>query len=175
MSVDSKAIVRANVSLEQIVDCLSTEFSDIEVLNTNTENFFRVHFSNSSGKTCVMWVSYNFADNLAEKGINGIAISSSFRYDDGIGAKAVKLVVETFGGYYDENDCDDEGFVPVNIHLLEQGGGLSELEKFKHKVIAKVGFSKLNDILELLNSYLAVHLSNENILNDFRKSWQGKA
>lgn len=157
MSVDSKAIIRANVSLEQIVSCLSVEYSHVEVVATHIEHFFRFVIGRSNTedyKKCILWASFDFETTFADFGIKGVYISTNYRHPEGV--NIVKLLCETFGGYFDECDCDDEDHIPVNVHLLEQIGELSEIDKFKHKAIAKFRFSKLADVLGLLDEYVAI-------------------
>ena len=67
-----------------------------------------------------------------------------------------RYLCEKFGGYLDENDCDDEGFYPINFHLYSQGEEFTKLDEFRHKVIKEVGYDKLNSVMKLLDEYSEV-------------------
>jgi thiazole synthase len=62
----------------------------------------------------------------------------------------MRHLCETFGGYMDENDCDDEDYYPIRLDLYAQGTGFTEMDLFRNKVIAKLGYKNLKAAEELL-------------------------
>ena len=74
----------------------------------------------------------------------------------GNSVEIARYLCETFGGYLDENDCDDEGFYPINFHLYSQGSELQNLMNLGIKVIKEVGYDKLKVVMSLLDEYSEV-------------------
>ncbi len=109
-----------------------------------------------------MWV--NFKDG-EDHGSLAISFTNSCERENGItgvwtslgkwgnSVEIAKYLCETFGGYIDENDCDDEGFYPINFELYSQGKEFTKLDEFRHKVIKEFGYDKLKVAMELLDEY----------------------
>jgi hypothetical protein len=89
---------------------------------------------------------------LAERdyGINGILLSL------GCWGNSVEIMMhflEEFGGFIDEDDCDDIDFQAVNIHKLEDAREYTPKEKFKQKLIFEFGAANVDNILKLCEEY----------------------
>jgi len=152
MGVDTKAILRKGVTIEQIQEALSNKYGNVEV-NSTFEDFMYVSFKDGDDQRD-MAVSFN---NSCERD-NGIAgVWCSMRLW-GNSVEIARYLCETFGGYLDENDCDDEEFYPINFHLYEQGVEFTKLDLFKNKVISKFGFEHLKDAMELFNEFKTIEL-----------------
>ncbi len=147
MGVDTKAIIRKGTTLEQISDALKTKYSDVEITNTYSENSFRATFKDGEDQR-QMWISYD--STVVASGIDGIWMSLGF-WGDSVGI--MRFLCETFGGYLDESDSDNEPFYPINFHLFKQGKEFSEIDSFRNKVISKLGYGNLKITMELFEEF----------------------
>jgi hypothetical protein len=151
MGVDTKAIIRKGTTLEQIEQALKLKYTEIEILASKSiGDYFRILFTedlNSNNKRMLV-CGYN--DTKPDYKIDGVYLSLGM-WGDSVGI--LKYLCETFGGYLDENDCDDEGFYPININLFEQGKDFNERDIFVNKVISKLGYGNLKVALELFDEY----------------------
>jgi len=73
-------------------------------------------------------------------------------WGDSVGV--LKYLCETFGGYIDENDCDDQGFYPVNAHLHQQGTDFTTKDEMFHALTAKIGYESTILILPTIEKYI---------------------
>jgi len=152
MGVDTKAILRKGVTIEQIEKAISQKYTDVEV-RASSNDFMYIAFKdgNDQRQLAICFSSSCETDN----GISGVWTSLGMW---GNSIEIARYLCETFGGYLDENDCDEEGFYPINFHLYSQGTEFTKLDEFKHKVIKEVGYDKLTSVMKLLNEY------SENVL-----------
>ena len=154
MGVDTKAIIRKGTSLEELETHLKSKYSNVKCEATNTEDFFRFYFEDGKEQR-TMWVSYH--DTTKEHLYDGVWMSL------GAWGNAVPImrdICETFGGYLDESDCDDEPFYPINFHLFEQGKEFTKMDMFRHKVMCKLGYKNWETALELFEEFKSLnHLS----------------
>lgn len=150
MGVDTKAILRKGTTIEQIEKAISDKYTDVEVRAT-MPNFMYVTFKDGEDQR-LLWVSFT---NSCERD-NGIAGVWTSLGKWGNSVEIARYLCETFGGYLDENDCDDEGFYPINFHLYTQGSESTKLDEFRHKVIKEVGYDKLKVVMSLLDEYLGL-------------------
>jgi len=150
MGVDTKAIIRKGVTIEQIANTLSEKYEGISVHATQTD-FMYVIFKEGLNQRDLA-VSFN---NSCERddGISGVWVSIS-SWGNSVGI--LRYLCETFGGYLDENDCDDKGYYPINFHLYQQGKEFTDLDLFKHKVITLFGYDKLKEAISLFESFSKV-------------------
>jgi len=151
MSVDTKAILRKGITIEQIKDAMSSKYNNVEVMATQPD-----------------FMSIRFKDNISTRSLF-VSFTNSCERDDGIPGVGVRLgkwensieilryLCETFGGYLDENDCDDEGYYPINFHLYQQGTDFTKRDLFINKVIAALGYDNLKITLELLDEYVELN------------------
>lgn len=150
MGVDTKAILRKGTTMEQIKKAISDKYTEVEVMATMLD-FMYVTFKDGADQRRLAVSFTNSCER--DNGIAGVWISLGMW---GNSVEIARYLCETFGGYLDENDCDDDGFYPINFHLYSQGTEFTKLEKFRHKVIMEVGYDKLNAVMKLLNEYSEV-------------------
>ncbi len=148
MGVDTKAIIRKGTTIEQITDSLSKKYDVLSVESTHDDKFFFINLNDGISNRS-MAVSFN---NTCERddGIAGVWCSLGCR-DNAV--EVMKHLCETFGGYIDENDCDDVPFYPINIEEYLKGSELTKLDELKNKIISKLGYENLNKALELFEEY----------------------
>lgn len=147
MGVDTKAILRKGTTIEQIEKAISEKYTDVKVRATMPD-FMYVIFKDGEDprKLAVSFTNSCERDN----GIAGVWTSLS-KWGNSI--EIARYLCETFGGYLDENDCDDEGFYPINFHLYEQGKEFTKLDLFRHEVISKLGYDNLKVAEEIFNKF----------------------
>jgi hypothetical protein len=148
MSVDTRAILRKGVTIEQIEKAISEKYTEVKVHTLVAPDFILISFMDGVYKRIISVSLENSYER--DYGIAGVGVSLGFW---GNSVKILTYLCETFGGYLDENDCDDEGFYPINFHLYSQGDEFTKLDEFRHKVINSVGYDKINTVMELFNEY----------------------
>jgi hypothetical protein len=150
MGVDTKAIIRKGTTIEQIEKAISDKYTEVEVKATMPD-FMYVTFKDGADQR---QLDVSFTNSCErENNIAGVWISLG-KWGNSI--EIARYLCETFGGYLDESDCDDEGFYPINFHLYSQGNEFTKLDEFRHKVITEVGYDKLNAVIKLLDEYSEV-------------------
>lgn len=147
MGVDTKAILRKGITIEQIEKAISAKYTDIKVI-ASSPDFMYVIFKDGEDQRSL---AVSFTDSCErDYGISGVWTSLG---KWGNSVEIAKYLCETFGGYIDEDDCDEEGFYPINFHLYLQGSEFTKLDEFRHKVIKEVGYDKLKVVMSLLDDY----------------------
>ena len=145
MGVDTKAILRKGVTIEELEKALSEEYLKVEVRTTSMVDFMYFTFKDGEDQR---QLAVSFSNSCErDDNISGVWISLG---KWGNSVEIVRYLCETFGGYLDENDCDDEGYYPINFHLYSQSKKFTPFDLFKHKVIQKFGYDKLTEAIELL-------------------------
>lgn len=152
MGVDTKAIIRKGVTLEELKEHAEKKYGKVSVDTTYLEDLFYLRFGEESGDNKYRNLAVFLDPTLAERdyGINGILLSL------GCWGESVSIMMhflEEFGGFIDESDCDDIGFQAVNIHKLEQARDYTPLDEFKHKLVKEFGSENASKILELCKEY----------------------
>lgn len=147
MAVDTKAILRKGTTIEQIEQAISAKYTEVEVIASSAD-FMRITLKDTQDHR-VMWVSFSNSCER-ENGIAGVWISLGCW---GNSVEIAKYLCETFGGYIDENDCDNEGFYPINYHLYAQGSESTKADEFRNKVIQQIGYDKLKAVMALFEEY----------------------
>ena len=147
MGVDTKAILRKGTTIEQIEKAISKKYTDVRV-HMSTCDFAWVSFKDGAEQRQLAVLLADSYDS--ENNIYGVWTSMGMW---GNSVEIVRYLCETFGGYLDENDCDDEGYYPINFHLYSQGKEFTKLDEFRHKVIQEVGYDKLKSVMQLLEDY----------------------
>jgi hypothetical protein len=151
MGVCTKAILRKGTTIEKIEKAISEKYTDVEVKPTSMLDFMYVTFKDGADQRRLGVSFTNYCE--IEYNIAGVWISLG-KWRNSI--EIARYLCETFGGYLDESDRDDEGYYPINFHLYSQGTEFTKLDKFRHKVITEVGYDKLNVVMKLLDEYLEV-------------------
>ena len=151
MGADTKAILRKGVTIEEIEKAISKKYTDVEVRPTSMVYFTYILFKDGIDNRQLVVSFSNSCER--ENGIAGVWTSLG-KWGNSI--EIMRYLCETFGGYLDESDCDDEGYYPINYHLYSQGTEFTKLDNFRHKVIMEVGYDKLDIVMKLLDEYLKV-------------------
>jgi hypothetical protein len=150
MVVDTKAIIRKGTTIEQIESAISAKYKDVTVY-VNTQDLMCMSFVDGEDSRTM---SVSFTNSCQrDDGIAGVCLSLGFW---GNSVEIMKYLCETFGGYIDENDCDDKEFYPINFEEYQKGADFTPLDIFKNKVIKEVGYGKLKPVLTLLDEYLII-------------------
>ena len=147
MGVDTKAILRKGVTIQEIEKALSDKYTEAEVRATMPD--FMYAMFKDGGDQRKLAISFTNSCEI-DNGIAGVWVSLS-NWKNSVGI--ARYLCETFGGYLDENDCDDEGFYPINFHLYMQGEEFTKLDLFRHEVISKLGYDNLKVAEELFNKF----------------------
>lgn len=147
MGVDTKAILRKGVTIQEIEKAISDKYTEVKVTSTMPD-FMYVTFKDGNDHR---QLAVSFSNSCErDNGISGVWTSLG-KWNNSV--EIAKYLCETFGGYLDEDDCDDEGFYPINYHLYSQGTDFSKLDEFRHKVIQKVGYDNLKVVMSLFDEY----------------------
>lgn len=147
MGVNTTAILRKGLTIEEIEKAISEKYTDVEV-RASSNDFMYVIFKDGADQR---QLAISFSNSCErDNGIAGIWISLGMW---GNSIDIARYLCETFGGYLDENNCDDEGYYPINFHLYLQGAEFNQLDLFKNKVIQKFGYKHLKDALSLLYEF----------------------
>ena len=150
MGVDTKAIIRKDVSLKELIGVLSKKYGKVEVHTTHSDDFYQLIFKDGEDRR-QMAVFFDAAERTYK--IDGVLLSLGHW---GNSIEIMKYLLDLFGGYLDENDCDDEDFYPINIEGFEEAKTLSDLDKFKNKIVAEYGYENLQKTINLFNEYRAI-------------------
>ena len=152
MGANTKAIIRKGVTVLQIKEALEKKYENVSVYGDKTL------YINLSADNMVRNIYVSFS-NCCENdyNISGVYLSLGCF---GESVEILKYLCLTFGGYLDENDCDENGFYPINFHLYQQGTEFTKKDMFIHKIISKLGMDKLNITLELFDEYIDISKEN---------------
>lgn len=147
MGLETKAIIRKGVTLEQISNAIYFKYGEITV-NSNSTGAANISFFDGVDKRS-LFIMFG-SDCEREAGIAGVCLT--------LGAWGNSVAImhdlcKTFGGYLDENDCDNEGYYPINQQLYLQGCEVTEVDKFRDKVISEFGYNNLQRIMQICEDY----------------------
>lgn len=154
MGVDTKAILRKGTTLEEIKNRLELKYGETLVHTTHNKNYFELSFKepksipNAATHRSLSVFFNDYAKN--DYGIDGVLVFFSAW---GSSIEIMNWLLEEFGGYLDENDCDDKGFYPVNIEAFQKGKEFTKQDLFVTKVIHTLGYENLNAAMELFNEF----------------------
>ncbi len=149
MGIDTKAVIRKGVTLEELKAHAENEFGSVQIVSTHDEDLFYLMVKDGDRlRNLAVFLDPTIAER--DYGINGILLSLGC-WGNSLGI--MMHFLEEFGGFIDENDCDDIDFQAVNIHKLELAKDYTPEEKFKHKLVCKFGSENVSKILELCKEY----------------------
>ena len=148
MGVDSKAIIRPGTNLGELVEFIEKRYGEVVVDPTHAEYFFYLRFRDGEDNRLLAV----FYDRMAERdyGIHGVLLSL------GLWGNAVDILkgfCEEFGGYLDENDCDDEDYYPINPEKFSKGREFTKHDEFVQKIVKELGYQNVNKTLALFEEY----------------------
>lgn len=149
MGVDTKAIIRKGVTLEELVAHAEKKFEDISVQTTHDDDFFYIGFKFGEEKrNLAVFLDPEMTER--DHGINGILLSLRCW---GSSVEIAHHFAGEFGGFIDENDCDDIGFEAVNLQEFELAKDFTDLDRLKLKIAHEFGFDKVAKFLQLAEEY----------------------
>lgn len=149
MGVNTKAIINRGISLESIVKCIEKNFENVHVVNSQSNDFFKIQFlDDEDSRSMAVFLEYKMTDR--DYNISGVLLDLKTW---GNAVDIMKVLLNEFGGYLDENDCDDEGFYPINIEKFEQHIETTELDRMKNKIASTLGFENIEKTLKLFEEF----------------------
>ena len=149
MGVDSKAILTEGTTIETIKDKLSEKHDNIKIHALGS--LITIAFDDGKDRRQLSVFLKNQA--LTDYGIPGVLLSLS---SYGNAVKILKWLASELGGYVDENDCDDIGFVPVNLEKYKEGREFTKNDLFRLKVIEQLGYENLGKAIELFEEFKTI-------------------
>lgn len=133
MGIDTKAIIRSGVKIQQIAEVIEKHYKNVEIVRSADPSIFRVKFDDNKDRR-MLWVMY---DSVNESDpIDGVLLSLGCH---GSSIEIMKTILKEFGGYLDENDCDGIGYYPIEAENKNQPEP-TELEKLKHDAVDLFAF-----------------------------------
>lgn len=150
MSVDTIAIIRKETTLIEIFDYLKQTYENVEIKESTYMDKFGCFYFNDNKDTRTMYYSLDYDDIEKIYGICGIKLSLGFW---GNSFEIMKNLCNTFGGFVDENDCDENDFVPFKLEKFYMEGESNKIDLFKIKIIQTLGYKNLNKTLELFHEF----------------------
>lgn len=150
MSINTKAIIRKGTTIVEIMEVLKNHFDcEATIHATYSDDFFYISFNvNEDEKRRLNIFLTDTAKN--DYDIDGVLLDLGCH---GSSVKIMKTLLVKFGGYLDENDCDDKDFYPINLIEFKKGKDFSTLDLFTTKVIQKLGYENLKVALELFSEF----------------------
>lgn len=152
MGVDTKAIIRKDVSLDELVKFIANNYDNTEVHSTDMNYMFQISFKDGDDKR-LMFCFFN-EYGLSDYGINGNLLSFGCY---GNSVSIMKNILNEFGGYILENDCEDDWY-PINIDAFESSKTVTPLDVFRNKVVSKLGYNNLEVAMLLCKEYKEIDL-----------------
>ena len=154
MSVDTLAIIRQGTTIEEIKDAIFKKYGD-GIIKSSSPDFMHI----------------SFYDGMENRNI-AVSFSNSCKNDYGL-----KYLCETFGGYLDENDCDDNGFYPINLDEFQKGKDFTNIDLLVNEIISEIGYEKLKVTQKLFKKFFSLNLDelitkyelkHSKLLNDYQ-------
>ncbi len=152
MGVDTKAIIRKDVTLVMIKEALEQEYQcKASIEPTHIEYFFTITFSVHGENR---WLSV-FLTGVSKHdyGIDGVLLSLSAT---GFAVEVMTFLCKKFGGYLDENDCDSKEFEAFNLELFESAKNITPRDELTNEIISKLGYENLSKALALFEKYKGI-------------------
>lgn len=115
MSVDTKGLLKGTVTHQEVLNFIKQKYdknaeSHVEKDFDGVRNMGFICFKFNNEKRSMFYVSEN--GNKYDEIERGKYTSISLGYNDNA-ISIIREIVTEFGGYIDENDCDDKGFEPI--------------------------------------------------------------
>lgn len=155
MGVDTKAIIRKNLSLEELKVHAEKHFGGVEVETSNGLGFdlFYLNFADPIEKDRNRSLAVFLDPKLAGRdyGIEGTLLSLGCW---GGAVDIMKVFLKEFGGYLDENDCDATGFEPHHLDKFSLSKDFTPQDKLRQELASEIGYEnmvKAMKVFETLN------------------------
>ena len=148
MGSNTKAIIRKGTTLLELKECLESNYESVEIASTHSDDFFRLIFNDGKDRRCLNIFLKDTAKN--DYDIDGVLLDLG---SHGNSVKIMKTFLEKFGGYLDENDCDDEDFYSINLNEFKKGKKFSKQDLLIQRIIQKLGYENLKITLEIFKEF----------------------
>lgn len=124
MSVDTKGLLKGNVSHIEIIEFLKKKFGITEIDHSvKSGGVFEkvydkimydgyIYFKYKEEHRSMFYISCKPKDESYTEVDDGEYTYISLGHNE-LAEEIIESIVAEFGGYYDRNDCDDEGFVAI--------------------------------------------------------------
>ncbi len=152
MGVDTKAIIKKGTTIIELTEFMKDNFIDVKIHPTQDNYFFIINFDYKEDRRSMNVFLNNFGET--DYGIDGVLLSLGCNTD---AIEIMKIILNKFGGYLDENDCDDKDFYPVNIGEFKKSREYTELDKLKTEIIKDLGYTNLKPALLLFEKYKKIY------------------
>jgi hypothetical protein len=155
MGAETKAIIKKSVSIEAIKNALTQKYGDVDV-QTSESNSVWFAFKDENDTSRFMFLFFE-TNSLIEGNILTLCHNKA-------AINIMKYLCETFGGYLLENDCNDKkDFYPINFNLFQRTEPeCAKIDLFKNKIIAEIGYDKLETVLELFEQFKELSINEIN-------------
>ena len=124
MSTDTKGLLKGNVSHIEIIEFLKKKFNIENITHSVTKDpaftkfyskpiydgFIQIEIKDEYRR--MFYISGKPKDDSYTEVDDGEYTYISLGYNE-LAEEIIGAIVSEFGGYYDRNDCDDEGFVAI--------------------------------------------------------------
>lgn len=138
MSNNIRIIIKKGTTIEQIYSTLLNSYPDAYI------DSGWICFTDGTDKR---FLSISFDSTVYN--IDGVYCSLS---DYGNAYKILRSLCEVFGGYLSENEDGGE-FIPINFEEFSKGKEFTDMDLFRHEVITKLGYDKLEDAIKLFKKF----------------------
>lgn len=150
MGIDTKAIIRRGVTNEQIVLALKPYYTGVAIHSTCLPHMFTVWVDDGLQTTPIDVFFYDAETMIRDEGHDGVLLSVGYS-DNSV--SILRHLVDKFGGYLDEDDCDDVGYIGYNLKEYGKSKPLTGLDQFRMEVSTLLGHDKVESVLQLFKKY----------------------
>ena len=125
MSTDTKGLLKGNVSHIEIIEFLKKKFGITEIDHSVksggvSEKVYDkimydgyIYFKYKEEQRSIFYISEHPKGKSYTEVDDGEYTYVSLGHNE-LAEEIIESIVAEFGGYYDRDDCDDEGFVPIS-------------------------------------------------------------
>lgn len=156
MSSNTHAVLRKDTTINDIVEILSKKQKNVKVNSTSIHYMYTIDFETSTDEKRRMFVFTDAELTKSDYGIYGILCHLGYW---GESVEILQNLCEHFGGYLDKNDCDDEGFIPINQELFNQVVDQDPMSLVENKILSEFGHEKMKKVLSLFQEYHQIMLN----------------
>jgi hypothetical protein len=146
MSINTKGIIRKGTTLPEIKEVLENKYGNVGIKSYSDPTLFSLYFKDGEDQRKLSV----FVDDVAKRDykIDGVTLDLNCW---GNSVEIMKLLLSEFGGYLDENDCDDEGFYAINPDKFEEGRESTKADRVITSIIHRLGYDNLSKGLLLFD------------------------
>lgn len=146
MGVDTRAFLNPSVNFTMLLDYFSERGSDPKLhMGHGSDEFAFIFIRGLNG-------SRQLAVNMPHDGskIYGTEVSLSCNDE---AKDIIRGLCEEFGGYYLENDCDDDDYVLIGDDKFNLQMTRTPMSALREEIVVKFGADRLDEILDIARRY----------------------